>query len=54
MNVDISKTTHFLYQKTALNLNTKSVNPFIHLHPIHVKKIWFQRISGLVWTGDIN
>ena len=38
MNVDISKTTHFLYHKTALNLNTKSVNPLIHLHPIHVQK----------------
>ena len=38
MNLDISKTTHFLHHKTALNLNTKSVNPLIHLHSIHVKK----------------
>ena len=36
------------------SLNTKPVNPLSHPWPIHVKKMWFQKIFGFVWTGAIN
>ena len=46
---------HIFFITKRPSLNAKPVNPLIQSTAlIHVKKMWFQKISRFVWTGAIN